>query len=94
MYLGVPLWKGFQSFEMYGPLISKIKTKILNWNHHLLSTGGLTIDGGIIGRRGVGYVILRMRDVLGVVTFMTLFVPALAKCVGDLERPTIFGPIF
>ncbi|KAL6536656.1 hypothetical protein OROMI_026237 [Orobanche minor] len=40
MYLGVPLWKGFQSFEMYSPLISKIKTKILNWNHHLLSTGG------------------------------------------------------
>ncbi|KAL6586072.1 hypothetical protein OROMI_002716 [Orobanche minor] len=40
VYLGVPLWKGFQSFEMYSPLISKIKTKILNWNHHLLSTGG------------------------------------------------------
>ncbi|KAL6558442.1 hypothetical protein OROMI_018792 [Orobanche minor] len=40
MYLGVPLWKGFQSFEMYSPLISKIKTKILNWNHHLLSMGG------------------------------------------------------
>ncbi|KAL6557628.1 hypothetical protein OROMI_017978 [Orobanche minor] len=40
MYLGVPLWKGFQSFEMYSPLISKIKTIILNWNHHLLSTGG------------------------------------------------------
>ncbi|KAL6570156.1 hypothetical protein OROMI_014670 [Orobanche minor] len=39
MYLGVPLWKGFQSFDMYGSLISKIKNKILNWNHHLLSTG-------------------------------------------------------
>ncbi|KAL6570158.1 hypothetical protein OROMI_014672 [Orobanche minor] len=40
MYLGVPLWKGFQSFEMCSPLISKIKIKLLNWNHHLLSTGG------------------------------------------------------
>ncbi|KAL6565041.1 hypothetical protein OROMI_016491 [Orobanche minor] len=26
---------------MYGPLLSKIKNKILTWNHHLLSTGGL-----------------------------------------------------
>ncbi|KAL6576884.1 hypothetical protein OROMI_011160 [Orobanche minor] len=40
MYLGVPLWKGFQNFDMYGPLLSKIKNKILTWNHHLLSTGG------------------------------------------------------
>ncbi|KAL6570171.1 hypothetical protein OROMI_014685 [Orobanche minor] len=40
MYLGVPLWKGFQSFEMFGPLLSKIKNKLLTWNHHLLSTGG------------------------------------------------------
>ncbi|KAL6586355.1 hypothetical protein OROMI_001343 [Orobanche minor] len=39
-YLGVPLWKGFQSFKMYDSLISKIQKKILTWNHHMLSTGG------------------------------------------------------
>ncbi|KAL6543520.1 hypothetical protein OROHE_010142 [Orobanche hederae] len=39
-YLGVPLWKGFQNFNMYGPLIFKIQNKILTWNHRMLSTGG------------------------------------------------------
>ncbi|KAL6570167.1 hypothetical protein OROMI_014681 [Orobanche minor] len=39
-YLGIPLWKGFQNFDMYAGVISKIQNKILSWNHHMLSTGG------------------------------------------------------
>ncbi|KAL6550533.1 hypothetical protein OROMI_021021 [Orobanche minor] len=39
-YLGSPLWKGNQTFDMYGDLISKTTSKLQSWNHLMLTTGG------------------------------------------------------
>ncbi|KAL6536740.1 hypothetical protein OROMI_026321 [Orobanche minor] len=54
----------------------------------------MTIDGGCIGRLGLGFVTRRTRGGLGVVTFMILLGRVRLNCGRDLEQSTIFGLIF